>query len=100
MQVVGVLESAGMEFDCLWVGGLTEENWPLKARPHPFLPVALQRKAGIPEAAAETSLALDRRITQGWLARRRRGGAVLAGEGRRPRFAAEPADRGCCAGFG
>ena len=68
MQVVGVLESAGMEFDCLWVSGLTEENWPLKARPHPFLPVALQRKAGIPEAAAETSLALDRRITQGWLA--------------------------------
>jgi probable DNA repair protein len=68
VQVVGVLESAGMEFDCLWVGGLTEENWPLKARPHPFLPVALQRKAGIPEAAPETSLALDRRITQGWLA--------------------------------
>ncbi len=67
IQVVGVLESAGMEFDCLWVSGLTEENWPLKARPHPFLPVALQRKAGIPEAAAETSLALDRRITQGWL---------------------------------
>ncbi len=67
MQVLGVLESAGMEFDCLWVSGLTEENWPLKARPHPFLPVALQRKAGIPEAAAETSLALDRRITQGWL---------------------------------
>ena len=57
-----------MEFDCLWVSGLTEENWPLKARPHPFLPVALQRKAGIPEAAAETSLALDRRITEGWLA--------------------------------
>jgi probable DNA repair protein len=68
IQVVGVLESAGIEFDCLWVSGLTEENWPLAARPHPFLPVALQRKAGIPEAAAETSLALDRRITQGWLA--------------------------------
>lgn len=68
IQVLGVLESAGIEFDCLWVSGLTEENWPLNARPHPFLPVALQRKAGIPEAAAETSLALDRRITQGWLA--------------------------------
>ncbi len=67
VQVVGILESAGLEFDCLWVSGLTEENWPLKARPHPFLPVALQKKAGIPEAAAETSLALDRRITAGWL---------------------------------
>jgi len=67
VQVVGVLESAGMTFDCLWVSGLAEEAWPLKARPHPFLPVALQKKAGIPEAAAETSLALDRRITEGWL---------------------------------
>jgi len=67
VQVVGVLESAGLDFDCLWVSGLTEEAWPLKARPNPFLPVALQKKAGIPEAAAETSLALDRRITQGWL---------------------------------
>ncbi len=67
VQVVGILESAGMEFDCLWLSGLTEEAWPLKARPNPFLPVALQKKAGIPEAAAETSLALDRRITEGWL---------------------------------
>jgi probable DNA repair protein len=67
VQVVGVLESAGMAFDCLWVSGLKEEAWPLRARPHPFLPVALQKKAGIPEAAAETSLTLDRRITAGWL---------------------------------
>jgi len=31
-----------------------------------FLPLAQQRKAGIPEASAETSLTLDRRITDGW----------------------------------
>ncbi len=68
IQVAGILESAGLEFDCLWVSGLTEDAWPLVARPNPFLPVALQKKAGIPEAAAETSLALDRRITEGWLA--------------------------------
>ena len=66
VQVLGILESAGLEFDCLWVSGLTEEAWPLAARHNPFLPVALQRKAGIPEASAETSLALDRRITEGW----------------------------------
>lgn len=66
VQVLGILESAGLEFDHLWVAGLTEDAWPLTARPNPFLPVALQKKAGIPEAAAETSLELDRRITQGW----------------------------------
>lgn len=67
VEVLGILESAGLAFDCLWVSGLTEEAWPLAARANPFLPVALQKKAGIPEAAAESSLALDRRITEGWM---------------------------------
>jgi len=67
VQVLGILESAGLEFDHLWVSGLTDEAWPLAARPNPFIPVALQKKAGIPEAAADTALALDRRITEDWL---------------------------------
>ncbi|HEY6720830.1 MAG TPA: hypothetical protein VI363_04250, partial [Burkholderiales bacterium] len=66
IQVLGLLESAGVEFDQLWVTGLTDDAWPLKSSPNPFLPLAQQRKAGIPEASAETSLALDRRITDGW----------------------------------
>ena len=67
VQVLGILESAGLEFDHLWVSGLTDDAWPLAARPNPFIPVALQKKAGIPEAAADTALALDRRITEDWL---------------------------------
>jgi probable DNA repair protein len=68
VQVLGILESAGLEFDGLWVSGLTDEAWPLHARPNPFIAVALQKKAGIPQASAEGSIALDRRITEGWLA--------------------------------
>jgi probable DNA repair protein len=66
VQVLGLLESAGLEFDALWVSGLTDDAWPLPARPNPFLPIALQKKAGIPEASAESALALDRRLTAGW----------------------------------
>jgi ATP-dependent helicase/nuclease subunit B len=66
IQVLGVLESAGLEFDALWVSGLTDAAWPLGARPNPFLPPALQRKAGIPQASADESLSLGKRITQGW----------------------------------
>ena len=66
IQVLGLLESAGGTFEHLWVTGLTDEAWPLKSSPNPFLPLAQQRAAGIPEASAETSLALDRRITDGW----------------------------------
>jgi probable DNA repair protein len=67
VQVMGILESAGLEFDHLWVSGLDEGAWPLAARPNPFLPIRAQRAAGIPEADASSSFELDRRITEGWL---------------------------------
>ena len=66
IQVLGLLESRGLRFDCLWVSGLTDEAWPLSAAPNPFLPIRLQKAAGIPEASAEASLELDRRITAEW----------------------------------
>ncbi len=66
IQVLGILESAGQSFDALWVLGLCEETWPLVARPNPFIPAVLQRVAGVTEASAATSLALDQRITNAW----------------------------------
>ncbi len=70
IQVLGILESAGQAlngFDAMWVTGLSDDAWPLVARPNPFIPVSLQRRAGVIEASAATSLALDQRITDGWL---------------------------------
>jgi ATP-dependent helicase/nuclease subunit B len=66
IQVLGLIESRGLRFDCLWVCGLTDEAWPLSASPNPFIPIRLQKAAGIPEASAEASLELDRRITAEW----------------------------------
>jgi ATP-dependent helicase/nuclease subunit B len=66
VQVLGILESAGLTFDHLWVSGLTEEAWPLAARPHPLIAPALQRKAGIPQATPERSLEVDRALTRAW----------------------------------
>lgn len=68
IQVLGILESAGLAFDHLWVSGLTEEAWPLPARPHPLLSPALQRRAGIPGATAERSLEVDAALTRSWRA--------------------------------
>lgn len=67
VQVLGILESAGLDFEHLWVTGLSDDAWPLDARPNPFIPVALQKRAGIPAASAEASFELDRRMTDGWL---------------------------------
>ncbi len=67
IQVLGILEAAGMEFDHLWVMGLIDEAWPVPARPNPLVPIALQRAAGVPESSSAVSLELDQRRTQGWL---------------------------------
>ena len=67
IQVLGVLESAGLQFDALWVMGLTAEAWPMPSRPNPFLPLSLQRSHGVPQSSPELALALDRRITRGWM---------------------------------
>jgi len=51
IQVIGVLESAGSVFDHLWVAGLHDEAWPPRGRPNPFLPIALQRRYGLPNSS-------------------------------------------------
>ncbi len=67
IQILGVLEAAGMEFDHLWVMGLSDEEWPLHPRPNPFLPVGLQHAAKLPMCSANASLAFSQRLTNGWL---------------------------------
>lgn len=68
VQILGVLESAGMAFDHLWVMGLSDDAWPIHPRPNPLLPLEAQRKARVPEASIEATLALDAAITRGWCA--------------------------------
>ena len=67
VQVLGELEATGMEFDHLWVMGLSDETWPRGPRPNPFLPVELQRLAGVPQGSATGMLELARRLTGEWL---------------------------------
>lgn len=67
IQILGVLEAAGMEFDHLWIMGLSDEQWPLRSRPNPFLPLELQRRAKLSLCSTLESLAYCRRLTQGWL---------------------------------
>src|ERR1043165_7995202 len=53
IQVLGLLDSAGMYFDGLWVMGLDDRTWPAAAQPNPFIPYALQRIHQIPYASNE-----------------------------------------------
>lgn len=68
VQVLGVLEAAGLDFDHLWVMGLSDEAWPLRPGANPFIPIRAQREAGVPNASPAASLDLARRLTAEWLA--------------------------------
>jgi len=67
IQVLGELEATGMQFDHLWVMGLSDDAWPRAPRPNPFLPIELQRAAGVPQGSAAGMLELARRLTHEWL---------------------------------
>ena len=66
IQVLGLLESAQLEFDQLFVLGLTDAAWPRAPRPNPLLPLELQRRRGLPGSSAEWELAFAQRLQTGW----------------------------------
>ncbi|MFO1314919.1 MAG: PD-(D/E)XK nuclease family protein [Burkholderiales bacterium] len=63
VQILGVLEASGLEFDLLWLAGLSAERWPQPVAPSPLLPLAWQRARRVPRADAEGSLAFARTLT-------------------------------------
>lgn len=68
LQVLGMLEAAGEQFDHLWILGLHSEVWPPAPAPNPLLPAGLQRRYSTPHASAERELAFARRVTERLLA--------------------------------
>lgn len=64
VQVMGLLEASGEDFDHLWITGMHQENWPAPARPNPFLPVRLQQEMDMPHASPEREYAFSHRVTR------------------------------------
>lgn len=62
-------EDPGLEFDSLWVSGLTSSTWPRPVRIDPFLPIDAQRRLGMPLATAEDCLRGARDVVEAWQAR-------------------------------
>ena len=56
IQVLDPQGAAALAFDCVWMLGLTDEAWPPRSRPNPFIPVSLQKKYGMPGADADAAL--------------------------------------------
>lgn len=58
LQILGLLEASGCEFDSLWVMHATEQQLPKASRLSPFIPPQLQREFQMPHATPEREMRL------------------------------------------
>ncbi len=68
IQIMGRLESHGIEFDQLWVCGMDASLWPAPASASPFLSIAKQKQQAVPQADAKTRLSLAEQEVDLWFA--------------------------------
>jgi len=62
IEVMGVLEAAGIRFDAVWFGNLIEKHWPPQLNPSPFLPKSIQETAGIHQSSIKLNAQFAGRI--------------------------------------
>lgn len=56
VMILSPLASAGLRFSHVWCMGMTERQWPAEASPSPFLPLLLQKAAGLPGTDPQRAL--------------------------------------------
>lgn len=64
IKILGSLEAAGLNFDYLWIMGLTDESWPPKPKPNLFIPLEIQKKFALPHVNSERELEFCRTLMQ------------------------------------
>jgi probable DNA repair protein len=66
LQVLGILEAVGQQFDALWLCGLTSEEWPPATRPTPLVALNLQRRLRMPDSSPALARERAERVLR-WL---------------------------------
>lgn len=68
LQILGVLEAGGLQFESLWICDMGDDRWPAAASPPPLLPRDLQRRLRMPRCDAEREFVIAQNLTQSMLA--------------------------------
>lgn len=66
VQISGILEAAGQPFTHAWIMGMDDSQWPFPPRPHPLIPLPLQKKYHMPHATAARELYYCTQLFQQW----------------------------------
>ena len=64
IQISGLLEASGCEFDSLWIMDLTDQCLPQKTQLSAFIPPQLQRELGMPHSSSARELQFANRVLQ------------------------------------
>ena len=64
IQILGAFEASGLQFDALWFLGVDDQRWPASGRPHPLLPLWLQRASAMPHATSDADWQLAQEVTR------------------------------------
>jgi len=62
LQVLGLLEAAGLQFDQLWIIGMHSGNMPANGSMDPVLPTSFQRQQQMPFSVPETELTIGKKL--------------------------------------
>ncbi|MBP9722802.1 MAG: PD-(D/E)XK nuclease family protein [Gammaproteobacteria bacterium] len=68
IDILGMLEGAGLSYNKLWITGLTSEVWPSSPDPNPFIPIELQKKYHLPHSTVDREFEYAKRLTSRYLA--------------------------------
>lgn len=68
IQIMGYLESTGLDFSHLWVTGLDDESWPRLPTLNPFVPVRLLKQHRLPRTTPEQEADFARLRLEQWRA--------------------------------
>jgi len=64
IQVLGLLEAAGLHFSHMWVMDLNDDIWPQAPKPNPFIPMHTQKTLSMPHSSAERELEFSKKIIE------------------------------------
>ncbi len=63
IQILDASEAAGLEFDSVFVTGLSDETWPPRLATYPLVPLKLQRAYDVPASSPEGAQQERQRMT-------------------------------------
>jgi len=64
INILGILEGAGLEFDNLWFMSLNSDLWPEEPSPNVFLPKELQQEFNMPHSSFDREFEFASKITK------------------------------------